>query len=67
MGDPNETIKQPSDEQIHRHVCDNWRDYVGDNSAFEDAEIDGCYDISEEFTDVFITVRAQVPWVDVEV
>lgn len=61
--------KQPSDEQIHKHACENWRDLmnmVGD-AAFESAEVDGCYDKSTEKTDVLITLRTQIPWVDVEI
>ncbi len=60
-------VKQPTDEQVHAYACEDWRYLLCGDAAFEDAEVLGCYKDTPEETDVFLTVRVRVPWVDVEI
>ncbi len=60
-------IKQPSDDQIHEYVCNNWRSLLHEHIGFEGAEVDdNSHDTDDEQTYVFITVRAPVSWFDLE-
>ena len=59
-------IKEPSPDQIHKYACENWRSLLDGTIGFENVEVDGCYDVSDEQTDVLLTVRVPVYWVDIE-
>ena len=57
---------QPSDEAIHKYVCEHWRLLLDEDVGFDKVDMLGSFDASLEETEIFITVRVSVSWADVE-
>ncbi len=59
-------LAKPDDLKVHAYACKEWRSLLHEELAFESVEVGECYDVSDEKTEVFITVKVSVPWADVE-